>query len=112
MDNFFYYSGVALWLVISVALLMLVVEILIGFVNAVSWARWAYRSAQVHGTKLHWKHFPLSFLSQWFEFIGYRNRGNMTITRTDGGVWRGIGDWTIAPKRAVPPYAPVDELIQ
>ena len=93
MDTLFHYTGMTVWAVIALMGLWLAIEIIVGFGTAVSWTRWTYRGARKHGRKLRWHRFPDSFARQWFEFVGYRNRGNYTLSREDGGVWRGIGDW-------------------
>jgi len=95
MDVLFYYTGKLVWIGIACLLVWLAIEIVIGFANAVSWSRWVYRSAKKHGQTLRWLGFPQSFLFQWFDFVGYRNRGSVTYSRRDGGVWRGIGDWSV-----------------
>lgn len=101
MELLYYYTGKAVWLLLALLALWLVIEIGVGFVTTVSWARWVYFGAKKHGRKLLWHRFPDSFLRQWCSFIGYRNRGNVTLSHHDGGVWRGIGDWTVG-------YGPVE----
>lgn len=95
MDTLFHYTGMAVWFAIALLGLWLAIEISVGFATTVSWARWTYLGAKKHGRKLYWHRFPDTFLREWFGFIGYRNRGNFTLSRGDGGVWRGIGDWSI-----------------
>lgn len=101
MEPFFYYSGIAAWAAVALLGSWLAVEIVVGFVTAVSWSRWVYLGAKKHGRKLNWRRFPDSFVREWFGFIGYRNRGRYTVSRDDGSVWRGIGDWSIG-------WGPVD----
>jgi hypothetical protein len=95
MDMLFYYTGKAVWLGLALLAVWLAIEIAVGFVTTISWARWVYCCAKKHGRALRWHRFPESFLRQWFEFIGYRNRGSVTLSRHEGGVWRGIGDWSV-----------------
>lgn len=107
MDALYYYTGKLVWLGLALLALWLVIEVIIGFITAVSWARWVYFSAKKHGHSLRWLRLPESFVVQWFGFIGYRNCGSVTISSREGGIWRGIGDWSVGMGRIeVAPFDP------
>jgi len=95
MDVLFYYTGKLVWLGLALLAIWLAIEVIVGFANAVSWARWTYYRAKKHGHPLRWLRFPEAFVREWFDLIGYRNRGRVTMSSSDGGLWRGIGDWTV-----------------
>lgn len=46
---------------------LLIYHILLAFVKAWSWHRWALKISKVYETKVVWKHIPISFLIMWWE---------------------------------------------
>lgn len=69
------------------------------FVYAVSYTRWSYSVGKVHGfreTKLPiWALIPYATIRQWWYFIEFGGRDVSVSSR--GGVWKGVGDWTVFP---------------
>lgn len=98
MGSFMLWTGVVVWIAIGALALWMLAEIAWGAVCAASHVRWVIRIAHKSGSlgKLKWSKLPQSFLSYWWDYIGYRNDGSTTITRQGcGSVWRGVGDYTV-----------------
>jgi len=96
METLFYWSGVALWLAVGAFVLWLLAEVAVGFVNACSYFRWSLTMMREHGRIPKWRQLPRAMLAWTWEYTGYRNTGSRTV-EGKGGVWRGIGDWTVYP---------------
>lgn len=97
MNTLIYAAGSAVVLLLAGAVGWLLVEIAVGFANAVSYCRFNLASMRLHGRTPRWRRLPASFCRLWVEYIGYRNRGAYQVTTGSGDVWRGIGDWTLCP---------------
>lgn len=103
MGGFFFWSGVCVWAAVALALLWGVVWELciVGLATSISYHRWALSSPTSrfawwkHGHRLLW-----SVAVKSFEYWGYRNTGNVTITNQGTGAqWRGVGDWDSQSQR-------------
>lgn len=73
------------------------------FVYAVSYTRWTYSVGKVHGFRECrlpiWSLIPYTTISRWWFFVVH-DASDMSA-RSSGGVWEGIGNWTVFPVRQV-----------
>lgn len=105
MSDLFLFTGVAFWSLIVVAIgWMVLIELLIvGFANSVSWHKWSLHYTREGMSLIRFAPaIALSVLRMTYEFWGYRNRGKLRYTRSDGGYWRGIGDWRVSKMERQP----------
>lgn len=88
-------TGALVWIALAFAFGYMLFEFLIvGGACAISIARWTVRDMRKHGRKPKWIDLPKFLLSHMFDMAGHRNTGRVTLRKSSGAEWRGIGDWT------------------
>ena len=83
--------------IIAGFLVIFLYHILLAFVKAWSWHRWALKTSRLYYDKVVWKHIPISFLIMWWDMLA-ESSGNYY---SDKGRWDGIGKWVIYPRNDV-----------
>lgn len=96
MDTLFWWTGAVVWSVLALVVGWLLLEVLWGGVVTASYFRASLKSAKARKVVVPWWKVTSEFFRKWPEFIFYRNNGGTTISWT-GGVWHGVGDWTLYP---------------
>jgi len=76
---------------------LLLYHILLAFVKAWSWHRWALKISSKYDREVKWMKLPKGFLTIWLHMLG----DSSSTWSNDGGKWEGIGKWVIYPKNEV-----------
>lgn len=66
---------------------------------AVSVCRWGFAVGRAHGfNRSAWVWVPRLLVTEWWAFVS--SPYDSITQRHHGGVWNGIGDWSVFPKKS------------
>lgn len=95
------FSGVLVNLALLAVLCLLAWELLACMIRSVSMIRFYFAVANEHGWKTNKEPTLRAVTKQFFWGIGFSWNQSVREITGEGGVWRGVGNWRVYPRKDV-----------